>query len=68
MLKIKDDGLPREQIHDGITGSESCLQGMKRRLKIYWIGASIIQDHYIWRKIILGKALSYYKNNAKSYT
>jgi len=43
MLKIKDDGLPREQIHDGITGSESCLQGMKRRLKISWIGAVIIQ-------------------------
>jgi len=36
----KDNLLPKinyelweEQIHDGITGSESCLQHMKRRLK-----------------------------------
>ena len=30
MLKI-DDVLSREQTSDGITDSESCLQGMKRR-------------------------------------
>jgi hypothetical protein len=30
MLKI-NAGLLKEQIHDGTTGSESCLQDMKRK-------------------------------------
>ena len=33
LLPKINDGLSREQIHDGITGSESCLQDMKRRLR-----------------------------------
>jgi hypothetical protein len=30
----------REQIHDGTTGSESCLQDMKRRLRIILVWCS----------------------------
>jgi hypothetical protein len=38
MLKIKD-GLLREPIH-GIIDSESCLQDMKRKLRITWVQCS----------------------------
>jgi hypothetical protein len=34
----------REQTHDGITDSESCLQGMKRRLRT-------TLDWYIYRAL-----------------
>jgi len=37
----------REQTHYSITDSESCLQGMKRRLGTTWFGATIVQYHYL---------------------
>ena len=45
MQKI-NDGLSREPIR-GIIDLESCLQDMKRRWKTTWIGATIMQYHYL---------------------
>ena len=43
----------REQTH-GITGSESCLQDMKRRLRTTLVWCRDIMRFIIYRKIILG--------------
>ena len=43
LLKIKEGLYEKEQIHDGITDSESCLSDMKRKQRVIsWISAYIM--------------------------
>ena len=37
----------REQTYDGITGSERCLQDMKRKLRTISVCATIMQNYYL---------------------